>query len=168
MSENKKVALITGANKGIGLETARQLGKLGITVILGSRHLAKGEAEAAKLRAEGIDARPLQLDVRNAADRDAAVKYFADNFGKLDILVNNAGIAMETWGVNRTSSTPETVLQQTFETNLFAPVALTQALLPLLRKSPAGRIVNLSSIRGLPDPAQRSRVSDLFQQGICL
>ncbi len=148
MSENKKVALITGANKGIGLETARQLGKLGITVILGSRHLAKGEAEAAKLRAEGIDARPLQLDVRNAADRDAAVKYFADNFGKLDILVNNAGIAMETWGVNRTSSTPETVLQQTFETNLFAPVALTQALLPLLRKSPAGRIVNLSSILG--------------------
>ena len=100
------------------------------------------------MRAEGIDARPLQLDVTNAADRDAAVKYFADNFGKLDILVNNAGIAMETWGVNRTSSTPETVLQQTFETNLFAPVALTQALLPLLRKSPAGRIVNLSSILG--------------------
>ena len=148
MSEGKQVALITGANKGIGLETARQLGKLGITVILGSRDLAKGEAAASKLRAEGIDARPLQLDVTNAADRDAAVKFFNQHFGKLDILINNAGITLETWGVNRTSSTPETVLQQTFETNLFAPVALTEALLPLLRKSSAGRIVNLSSILG--------------------
>ena len=149
MSGGKRVALITGANKGIGLETARQLGKLGITVILGSRDLAKGEAAAARLRAEGIDARPLQLDVTNAADRDAAVKFFNEHFGKLDILINNAGIAeANAWSGNNTSAVPPETVQRVFETNLFAPVALTQELLPLLRKSPAARIVNLSSIMG--------------------
>ena len=99
MSENKKVALITGANKGIGFETARQLGKLGITVVVGSRDASRGEAAAAKLRAEGIDAQPLKLDVTEAKDRDAAVKFLQEKFGKLDILVNNAGIAEEGgWG----------------------------------------------------------------------
>lgn len=147
MSEDKKVALITGANKGIGFETARQLGKLGIAVVLGSRDTAKGDAAAAKLRAEGIDARPLKLDVTQAKDREAAVRFIEEHFGKLDILVNNAGIAEEGgWGKNTTSTTSAEVLQKTFETNLFAPVALTQALLPLIRKSVAGRIVNLSSI----------------------
>lgn len=149
MSENKQVALITGANKGIGLETARQLSKLGITVILGSRDAGKGEVAAAKLRAEGLDVRPLQLDVTNAEDRNAAVKFLDKNFGKLDILINNAGIAeTNAWSGNNTSSTTPEMLQQIFETNLFAPVALTRALLPLLRKSHAARIVNLSSIMG--------------------
>jgi NAD(P)-dependent dehydrogenase (short-subunit alcohol dehydrogenase family) len=147
MAHEKKVALITGANKGIGFETARQLGKLGITVVLGSRDAAKGDAATSKLRAEGIDAQPLKLDVTQGKDRDAAVKFFQDHFGKLDILINNAGLAEEGgWGKNTTSSTSAETLQKTFETNLFAPVALTQALLPLIRKSPAGRIVNLSSI----------------------
>jgi len=149
MSENKQVALITGANKGIGFETARQLGKLGITVVVGSRDAAKGEAAAAKLRAEGIDARPLKLDVTEAKDRDAAVKFLQEHFGKLDILVNNAGIAEEgAWNGNNTTSTTSETLQRVFETNLFAPVALTRALLPLLQSSPAARIVNLSSIMG--------------------
>ena len=146
MSENKRVALITGANKGIGFETARQLGKLGITVILGSRDVNRGEAAAAKLRMEGIDAQPLKLDVTQPKDRDAAVNFIQENFGKLDILVNNAGVAEEGWGKNTTSNTSAETLKKTFDTNLFAPVALTQALLPLLRKSPAARIVNLSSI----------------------
>ncbi|MGH9616738.1 MAG: SDR family NAD(P)-dependent oxidoreductase, partial [Acidobacteriaceae bacterium] len=149
MSESKKVALITGANKGIGFETARQLGNAGVTVVLGSRDLAKGKAAAAKLGADGIDAHPLKLDVTNAADRDAAVKFLEQNFGKLDILINNAGIAeVGAWGGNDTSSTTPETLRQVFETNLFAPVALTLALLPLLRKSAAARIVNLSSIMG--------------------
>jgi NAD(P)-dependent dehydrogenase (short-subunit alcohol dehydrogenase family) len=148
MAQNKKVALITGANKGIGFETARQLGKLDITVVLGSRNAANGDAAAAKLRAEGIDARPLKLDVTQVKDREAAVKFFEEHFGKLDILINNAGIAEEGWGRNTTSTTSTATLQKTFETNLFAPVALTQAFLPLLRKSSAGRIVNLSSILG--------------------
>lgn len=146
MSENKRVALITGANKGIGFETARQLGKLGITVIVGSRDVNRGEAAAAKLRAEGIDAQILKLDVTQAKDRDAAVNFIQEKFGKLDILVNNAGVAVEGWGKNTTSSTSAETLKKTFDTNLFAPVALTQALLPLIRKSPAARIVNLSSI----------------------
>lgn len=147
MSEDKQVALITGANKGIGFETARQLGKLGITVVLGSRDAAKGDAAAAQLRTEDIDARLLKLDVTQAKDRDAAVKFLQEHFGKLDILINNAGIVEDGgWGRNTTSSTSTETLKKTFETNLFAPVALTQALLPLIRKSPAGRIVNLSSI----------------------
>lgn len=147
MSETKQVALITGANKGIGFETARQLGKLGITIVLGSRDADKGDAAAAKLRTEGIAARPIKLDVTDSKDRDAAVKFLQKNFGKLDILVNNAAIAEEGgWGKNTTSSISTDTLQKTFETNLFAPVALTQALLPLIRKSAAGRIVNLSSI----------------------
>jgi NAD(P)-dependent dehydrogenase (short-subunit alcohol dehydrogenase family) len=149
MSHEKQVALITGANKGIGFETARQLGKLGITVILGSRDAGKGEAAAAKLSAEGIDARPLKLDVTSAEDRGAAVKFLEQQFGKLDILINNAGIAeTSAWSGNNTSSTTPETLQRVFETNLFAPVALTRALLPLLRKSRAARIVNLSSIMG--------------------
>jgi NAD(P)-dependent dehydrogenase (short-subunit alcohol dehydrogenase family) len=147
MVNENRVALITGANKGIGLETARQLGKLGITVILGARD-SKGEAAAASLRKEGIDARALELDVTKPQDRDAAVQFIEKHFGKLDILVNNAGIATEGWGANHTSSTTPEVVRQTFETNFFAPIELTQALLPLLRKSRAARIVNLSSIMG--------------------
>lgn len=149
MSQEKQVALITGANKGIGFETARQLGKLGITVVLGSRDADKGEAAAAKLRAEGIDVRPLKLDVTSTEDRGAAVKFLDQQFGRLDILINNAGIAeTNAWSGNNTSSTTPETLQRVFETNLFAPVALTRALLPMLRKSHAARIVNLSSIMG--------------------
>jgi NAD(P)-dependent dehydrogenase (short-subunit alcohol dehydrogenase family) len=144
-----KVALITGANKGIGLETARQLGKLGVTIVVGSRDLARGEQAAEVLRGVGVDARALKLDVANEADRQAAAKYIEKEFGKLDILINNAGVMLEAMGgANKTSSTTQKDLRETFETNLFAPVALTQTLLPLLRKSAAGRIVNLSSILG--------------------
>lgn len=148
MNQATVVALITGANKGLGLETARQLGELGITVILGARDNKKGEAAATELRAAGIDARALKLDVTLSQDRNATVNFIAEHFGKLDILVNNAGIFLECWGINRTSSTPAKVLEQTFATNFFAPVALTQALLPLLRTSPAARIVNVSSKMG--------------------
>jgi NAD(P)-dependent dehydrogenase (short-subunit alcohol dehydrogenase family) len=148
MNQQNRVALITGANKGIGFETARQLGKLGTTVLLGSRDAAKGEQAAAKLLLEGVDAQPLKLDVTDSGDRDRARNGIEKQFGKLDILVNNAGIALEGWGVNDTSSVSQEVLKETFETNLFGPVALTQELLPLLRKSPAARIVNVSSIMG--------------------
>jgi NAD(P)-dependent dehydrogenase (short-subunit alcohol dehydrogenase family) len=147
-----KIALITGANKGIGLETARQLGKLGATVLVGARDLAKGEQAAEVLRGVGIDARAIKLDVVNEADRAAAAKTIEQEFGRLDILINNAGVMLDSrdggdgWPANQTSTTPLHVLRETFETNFFAVVALTQTLLPLLRKSEAGRIVNLSSI----------------------
>src|SRR5271168_356161 len=148
MSTDKKVALITGGNKGIGLETARQLGKLGITVLVGARDLAKGEAAVAELKKDGVDARAVKLDVDNSADYDAVAKLIEKDYGVLDILINNAGIMIDSRKGNETSKTSQDVLRKTFNTNFFAVVGLTQALLPLLRKSLGGRIVNLSSILG--------------------
>jgi NAD(P)-dependent dehydrogenase (short-subunit alcohol dehydrogenase family) len=150
MAETKKVALITGANRGIGFETAKQLGEQGVTVVLGSRKLSDAEAAAAKFKSRGIDAYAVQLDVTKPADRSAAFKFLDDKFGKLDILVNNAGIAEGADGffINTTTRIDEQQLRSVFETNFFSVVALTRELLPLIRKSGAGRIVNLSSILG--------------------
>ena len=152
---NEKVAFITGANRGIGLETARGLGKQGITVLLGSRDEAKGDAAAAQLKKEGIaNVEAVQFDVANYDDHARLAKLLGDRYGRLDILINNAGIAIDDGdfsnpkGFNTTSTVPIAKLRQTFDTNFFAVVALTQTLLPLLKKSPAGRIVNLSSILG--------------------
>jgi NAD(P)-dependent dehydrogenase (short-subunit alcohol dehydrogenase family) len=151
---NGEVAFITGANRGLGLETARELGKLGIVVVLGSRDSEKGEAAAAKLRDEGIIAESLGFDVTKSQDHQKAYDYFAKKYGRLDILVNNAGVLRESQvstngpAPNSTSAVSPEVLRETFETNFFAPVALTQKLLPLIRKVPAGRIVNVSSILG--------------------
>jgi NAD(P)-dependent dehydrogenase (short-subunit alcohol dehydrogenase family) len=151
---NGRVAFITGANRGLGLETARELGKLGIVVVLGSRDLKKGEAAAAKLRNEGITVESLGFDVTKSQDYQEAYDYFAKKYGRLDVLVNNAGVLKEnqvsTTGPapNSTSAVSSEVLRETFDTNFFAPVALTQKLLPLIRKAPAGRIVNVSSILG--------------------
>jgi NAD(P)-dependent dehydrogenase (short-subunit alcohol dehydrogenase family) len=148
-NSSKKVAFITGGNKGIGLETARQLGKLGITVVIGSRDLAKGKAAADKLRAEKIDAEAISFDVTNRKDHKKALDYLASHHGKLDILVNNAGIWRDGAPQQNTSTTiSPSDLRETFDTNFFGTVELTQTLLPLLEKSPAGRIVNLSSILG--------------------
>ncbi|MFZ3087366.1 MAG: SDR family oxidoreductase [Methylotenera sp.] len=142
-----KVAFITGANRGIGYETAKGLGELGITVVIGARDLAKGQAAAKQLQRLGIKAETIAYDAIQATSGDAAYEYFDRNFGKLDILVNNAGMLIEQiMGRNNSSSVSADVLQQTFQTNLFAVVALTQKLLPLIKKAPAGRIVNLSSI----------------------
>lgn len=148
MKNSKKIALITGANKGLGFEMARQLGQAGVTVILAARDPQKGEGAAAKLRAEGLDAQFLKLDVTRPADYAAAATFFETNYGHLDILINNAGISAEGLGTGKVTTTTPDVLHRTFETNFFAPVALTQALLPLIRKSAAGRIVNMSSILG--------------------
>jgi NAD(P)-dependent dehydrogenase (short-subunit alcohol dehydrogenase family) len=146
MAEAKKIALITGANKGIGLETARQLGKQGVTILLGARDLKKGEEAAEVLRGIGVDARAVKLDVLNPADYPAVANLIEKDFGRLDILINNAGVNYEQLGANSTLITSEDTLRKTFETNFFSVVALTNALLPLLKKSAAGRIVNLSSI----------------------
>ncbi|MGD1069685.1 MAG: SDR family oxidoreductase [Bryobacteraceae bacterium] len=148
MANTKKVALITGANKGLGFEMARQLGQAGVTVVLGARDVKKGEAAAEKLRNDGLDAQFLKLDVTNAEDRAAASAFLEKKFGRLDILVNNAGISAEGLGAGRVRTTPADVIRRTFETNFFAPVELTRVLLPLLEKSDAGRIVNMSSILG--------------------
>jgi NAD(P)-dependent dehydrogenase (short-subunit alcohol dehydrogenase family) len=138
----KPVALITGANKGLGLEIARQLGRKGIAVVLGARQ-GKAEAPAAALRTEGIDARAVELDVTNGADIAALPAFFESTFGRLDILVNNAGVQLD----NGFDTSPDT-LRKVYEANVIGPYAITQALLPLLRQAPAGRIVNQSSILG--------------------
>jgi NAD(P)-dependent dehydrogenase (short-subunit alcohol dehydrogenase family) len=138
-----KVALVTGASKGIGLETSRQLGKLGFTVVMAARDAVRGAQAVKDSKAEGLDVRFLKLDTTLPADRDAAYSFIADQFGKLDALVNNAAVALDR-GVTP-SEVSEDVLRQTFDANFFAVVALTQKLLPLLRKSDAGRVVNLSS-----------------------
>jgi NAD(P)-dependent dehydrogenase (short-subunit alcohol dehydrogenase family) len=148
-SAAKKVALITGGNKGIGLETGRQLGKLGYAVLLGARDVPKGEAAAKSLRADGIDARAVKLDVTRAEDIAVVTRMIESKFGKLDVLVNNAGVMQEKgWTQNTTSATDPVKLRATFEANFFAVVALTNSLLPLLRKAEAARVVNVSSILG--------------------
>jgi NAD(P)-dependent dehydrogenase (short-subunit alcohol dehydrogenase family) len=152
---NETIAFITGGNRGIGLETARGLGKKGITVLIGSRDKAKGDAAAAELKKEGIaNVEAIQFDVANYNDHSRLAKLLDDRYGKLDILVNNAGISIDGGdfsnpkGFNTTSTVSTAKLHETFETNFFAVVALTQTLLPLIKRSPAGRIVNLSSILG--------------------
>ena len=148
---NGKIALITGANKGIGLEIARQLGEQGITVLLGVRDENRGREAAEKLKTEHIDAHVVQLDVTNQATIDAAVNHIESEFGKLDILVNNAGVAIDN---ALPSQLDIEILRRTYDTNVFGVFALTKAMLPLLRKSDAGRIVNMSS--GLGSLAQNT------------
>jgi NAD(P)-dependent dehydrogenase (short-subunit alcohol dehydrogenase family) len=142
-----KIALITGANKGIGFETARQLAQAGVKVIIGARDGAKGEAAAEKIRAEGYDATAIALDVASAANIAAAAERIAEQYGHLDILINNAGVMLDDRTIATSAQTLDT-WRATFDTNVFGLIAVTQAFLPLLKKAPAGRIVNLSSILG--------------------
>ncbi len=151
----QKIAFITGGNRGLGYQTALDLGlnkEANIKVVVGSRDRAHGEQAVEKLRAAGVDADVLQFDITKPADYQAAYDYFESKYGRLDILVNNAGIAGGTFpGVgpeHRAEDAPLDLLHKVFETNFFAQVALTKALLPLIKKSSAGRIVNLSSILG--------------------
>src|ERR1022692_2321476 len=144
---SKKIALITGANKGIGLETARQLGQQDITVLVGARDEAKGNQAAGELRKAGLDVHGIVIDVNNADSIQKAAARIERDYGRLDILVNNAGVMIDDQK-KKPSEQSLDVWRKTFETNLFGLIATTQALLPLLRKSAGGRIVNLSSILG--------------------
>ena len=141
-----RVALVTGANKGIGFAVAHGLLNLGITVYLGARDAARGQRAAAALADEGTGARFVQLDVTDAASIAAAANRIDCEEGVLDILVNNAGIVVDP--VRRPSKTTVLEMRQTYETNVFGVVAVTNAMLPLLERSLAGRIVNLTSDLG--------------------
>jgi NAD(P)-dependent dehydrogenase (short-subunit alcohol dehydrogenase family) len=149
---SQKIAFITGGNRGLGFQTALDLKDKDTTVVIGSRDLEEGRKAVKKLRAAGVDADVIKFDVTNAADHKAAYDYFNAKYGRLDILVNNAGVAggsfPGTGPEHSAADVPLETLERVFETNFFAPVALTKTLLPLIRKSSAGRIVNLSSILG--------------------
>jgi NAD(P)-dependent dehydrogenase (short-subunit alcohol dehydrogenase family) len=141
------IALITGANKGIGYETARLLAAQGVRVLVGARDAGRGQAAADQL---GERARFVPLDVTDAASIAAAAKFIDSEYGHLDILVNNAGIARmegdpETDGFGVPSKATVDTLRETYETNVFGVVAVTNAMLPLLKHAPAARIVNVSS-----------------------
>jgi NAD(P)-dependent dehydrogenase (short-subunit alcohol dehydrogenase family) len=141
-SNGNRVALITGANKGIGLEIARQLGRRGVTTLIGARDEGHGQEAASRLRDEGIDACFVRLDVTDRVTIDAAATNVGREFGKLDVLVNNAGIFIEDVPPSQLEIE---VLRRTYDTNFFGAFAVLKAMLPLLKKSNAGRVVNMSS-----------------------
>nr|WP_295466613.1 SDR family oxidoreductase [Mesorhizobium sp.] len=146
MVDTKRIALVTGANKGIGLEIARQLSEAGLTVIIGARNLELGRAAAAELGSHGAPVDVVRIDVNDDGSITEAADQIAARHGRLDILVNNAGIVDAADGPPTRSSTA--AVRRIMETNFIGTLAVTQAMLPLLRKSQAGRIVNLSSALG--------------------
>lgn len=146
MAQAQRIAIVTGANRGIGLEVVRQLAQNGMTVILGSRDLGKGETAAATLATEGLQVLPRQLDV---ADPDSIAQLAAQveqEFGRLDVLVNNAGILYDTW--QKASNANLDTVQEAIATNTLGPWRMCQAFIPLLQRSPQARIVNVSSGAG--------------------
>jgi NAD(P)-dependent dehydrogenase (short-subunit alcohol dehydrogenase family) len=153
--QDKPVAMVTGANQGIGLQVAKDLVAHGFIVLVGSRNLERGEAAAKEV---GPDARALQIDVTNQASINAAAKRIREELGRLDVLVNNAGISntgrrpggtIEEYAKStRPSNVSLDEVRAVFETNVFGVLAVYQAMLPLLREAPAARIVNVSSGAG--------------------
>lgn len=142
----KKVAVVTGANRGIGFETCRQLAKKGIEVILTSRDEAKGKAAAEKLQAEGLDVSSYSLDVTDADSVQRLAQFIKNEFGQLDILVNNAGVLLDS--SDSVLDTKIETLRETMDTNLSGPLLLSQALITLMKEHNYGRVVNVSSGAG--------------------
>lgn len=148
---HNQIVMITGANRGIGRAAATALAGRGLTVVIGARDERRGEEVAAEVRASGGDAHAVPLDVTDTATIEAAAKEIDSRFGRLDVLINNAGIT----GSGKVAPTdaldqlPSTVdlemVRSVFETNVFGVIAVTNAMLPLLRRSAAPRIVNVSS-----------------------
>lgn len=143
--EHSKTALVTGANKGIGRETARRLAELGMTVLIGARDRARGAAAVDALRETSRDVHLVLLDVASEPSVARAAADVTERFGRLDVLVNNAGIAR---GAGSPSNQSLEAMRDIFATNVLGPVAVVQAFLPLLQRSPAARIVNVSSAVG--------------------
>jgi NAD(P)-dependent dehydrogenase (short-subunit alcohol dehydrogenase family) len=144
VAELARIAVVSGANRGIGYEICRQLARAGARVVLTSRSASRGRTAVTALRDEGLQVDHHLLDVTNAVGIRALAAYLAKRYGRLDILVNNAGVLLDPQGSRISDSRPQTY-HQTLEVNLLGPLMLTQALLPLMRKNGYGRIVNISS-----------------------
>ena len=143
----EKVAFITGANRGIGFETSKKLAETGVQVILGSRDLNKGTEAVEKLNALGLEVDLTQYDAFDLKAPQKVFDYISEKYKKLDILINNAGVLLTgDLFVTNSSTVSDKDIKDTFQTNLFSVISLTQKLLPLIKKSDAGRIVNVSTI----------------------
>jgi NAD(P)-dependent dehydrogenase (short-subunit alcohol dehydrogenase family) len=147
MNNSKKIALVTGATRGIGLETVRQLAAAGVHTLLAGRRRDSAVQAALALQAEGLPVEAITLDVTDPTSIAAAVAEVTQRHGRLDILVNNAGILVDDPSLKVSGQTLDT-WRRTFDTNVFGLIAVTRAFLPLLQHSAAGRIVNVSSILG--------------------
>jgi NAD(P)-dependent dehydrogenase (short-subunit alcohol dehydrogenase family) len=144
---NQKVALVTGANKGIGLAIAQNLAVTGVRVYVGARDQERGRAATQLVSSTGADARFVQLDVTNDASVNAAIAHIASDSGRLDILINNAGIALDSPFGGPTTTSVQSMIT-TFETNVYGVLRVTNAAVALLKQSGSGRIVNVSSETG--------------------
>ena len=147
MNSNSKIALVTGATRGIGLETVRQLAQAGVHTLLAGRDGARASEAASNLQRDGLPVEAIALDVTDATSIAAAVQAVEQRHGRLDILVNNAGIMADDPTKPPSQQSAE-AWRTTFDTNVFGLIETTKAFLPLLRKSDAGRIVNVSSALG--------------------
>lgn len=143
----ERVAVVTGANRGIGFEIVRQLARRGVRVVLTARDPAQGEAARGRLAGEGLDVAFQALDVRDAGQGRAVAAWVERELGRLDILVNNAGVLIDPKGA-RAATVDAPVLRDTLETNVVGALLVTQACLPLMRAGGYGRIVNVSSELG--------------------
>lgn len=148
MEKQKRIALVTGGNKGIGFEICRQLGRAGYSVLLGARSPSKGEAAAKKLADEGLDVQFLKLDVTVDVDMFSAHEFVASRFGRLDVLVNNAGIYLDDGFSAPVFEAKIETIEETFRTNTLAPFRLCQLFVPMMIQQGYGRVVNISSGMG--------------------
>jgi NAD(P)-dependent dehydrogenase (short-subunit alcohol dehydrogenase family) len=142
----QRIALVTGGNRGIGLELCRQLGQQRIRVILGSRDLAKGVAAAAELKANGLPVEARQLDVANVQSIRECMNWIRRDVGRLDILINNAGIMVEDDDADALEELE--IVRDTMQTNVYGPLLLSRLAVPIMKTRRYGRIVNLSSGMG--------------------
>jgi NAD(P)-dependent dehydrogenase (short-subunit alcohol dehydrogenase family) len=149
MEHSSRIALVTGANRGLGREVARRLAQVGLEVWVGARTPEHAEAAAADVRELGGRARPVAIDVTDVASVERAAALIEETSERLDVLVNNAGVMLDgAWVGNTAPEVSDEVLRTTFDVNLFGVVRVTRAMLPLLRKSRDASIVNVSSVMG--------------------